>query len=313
MFELTIFKNIKDTSTEIRVSHKDWPEFVSMMYDLSKMPGSKGGPNSTPLISPAVYKKGTTRANKNVEYWGSWACVDIDEYEGSFDELRERFPNFAYLCYSTASSKIEHPRFRLVFPLKVKVLPDKIKPFWFALNKECHGLVDGQTKDTARIFYAPADYPNAYNFIFHHDGEFIDPYLLMKKHPFSSLNKIKSFTDLLPDKVQDSFTSYRRSKLNKEYNWSSYKDCPFFPRDMGIDYMSNAGVKGGGNYFRLYKIMVMTASNAISKGYPLTSRELLQLCRQLDADSGNHYKKRNMEPEVDRAIDYSLKNTTITS
>ena len=57
-------------------------------------------------------------------------------------------------------------RVTLVFPLKVKVLPDKIKPFWFALNKECHGLVDGQTKDTARIFYAPADYPNAYNFIF---------------------------------------------------------------------------------------------------------------------------------------------------
>ena len=54
--------------------------------------------------------------------------------------------------------------------------------------------------------------------------------------------------------------------------------------------------------------MVSTAGNAMSRGYPITAKEITYLCRQLDADTGNWYLKRDIEKEAERAIEFVFRN-----
>ena len=76
---------------------------------------------------------------------------------------------------------------------------------------------------------------------------------------------------------------------------------------MAKEYAANAGVEGGGNFFRLYRIMVSIAASAIKAEYPITSFEITELCRELDNDCGAIYKTRNMEAESERALSFALK------
>ena len=128
MIGFTVFKSIFDNKTDVRVDFDNFDKFETALYHLSEKPGYKArkgeyapkGVTPSPLISPAVYKAGTTRANANVIKWAGWAAVDVDQavFEGNLeDELRNRYGAWRYICYSTASSTIDHPKFRLVFPL----------------------------------------------------------------------------------------------------------------------------------------------------------------------------------------------------
>ena len=58
----------------------------------------------------------------------------------------------------------------------------------------------------------------------------------------------------------------------------------------------------------MYQLMVSTAGNAMSKGYPITSQEIAHICRSLDMDTGNWYEKRDLQKEADRAIEFVFKN-----
>ena len=134
-----------------------WEKFEELLYSLSKQPGYKPKKgerkNGSALITPAVYEKGTTRANRNVLSWNGWVALDIDEYEGSFEEAIKTFERNRFVCYSSASSSKEKPKFRIVFPLTKHIEADKIKHLWFALNQEFNSLGDPQTKDLSRMYY----------------------------------------------------------------------------------------------------------------------------------------------------------------
>jgi hypothetical protein len=92
---------------------------------------------------------------------------------------------------------------------------------------------------------------------------------------------------------------------NTNYTWTSYRDCPFFPKTLAIEYKS---ISETGWYHKMYQIMVATAGSAIKKGYPITAREIAELCRQLDIDTGNWYTSRPLEVEADRAVEYAYRN-----
>ena len=73
---VTQFANSFDNLTNHRHEIDSWDELVSLLKDFYAKPGYKpkkgewgAGTKSSPLISPALYKKDTTRANDNVEYW----------------------------------------------------------------------------------------------------------------------------------------------------------------------------------------------------------------------------------------------------
>jgi len=208
------------------------------------------------------------------------------------------------VCYSTASSTKESPKFRLVFDLKYPVLKEDIKHFWYALNKEFLEVSDAQTKDLSRMYYIPNQYKDAFNFIFTREGKQMDPIELMGKHPY--VNRQEGFFNRLPDAIQKGLIEHRKNQLNNtSYSWNSYDDCPFVNRKQIEEYKS---ISDTGWYAKLYQIMVSTAGNAMAKGYPITAKEIGYLCRQLDSDTGNWYAKRDMEKEAERAIEFVFRN-----
>lgn len=285
------------------MDYESFDEFENILYRLSestKYPTKK----DAPLISPAVYIPDTTRANDNVLAWGGFGILDIDDFEGRMEDIEEKYSQYRYVCYSTASSTVENPKFRLVFPLTQSVGKDDIKHFWFALNKEIGDIADAQTKDLSRMYYIPAKYKDSFNFIFSHDGETMDPMSLMAKHPYVKPNQ--TMFDRFPPAIQEALLERKRNQLNnKNFTWTSYRDCPFVNQRQIEDYK---GITGTGWYAKMYEIMLTTAGNAMSKGYPITAKEIEYLCRDLDNDTGNWYSKRDFEKEAERAIDFVFKN-----
>ena len=327
-YSLTAFSSIFDNKTHRQIHHDNWQSFEDMLYKMSETNGYKlkrgerkapKGLKASPLITPAVYEEGKTRANDNVIEWAGWAAIDVDDhkFEGNLkDELYTKYGNYYYVCYSTSSSTRDHPKFRLVFPLETSVKQSSIKHFWYALNKEFDGIGDQQTKDLSRMYYVPAIYPDANNFIFTNTGNFINPNALMDKHPFVvQQSGLATFMDRLPPDVQKKVTAHREELLKEQANynfeWSSYRDCPFVSKKLISDYSAIAHADGSGRYAMIYKIMTSIACNAIKKKYPITSAQIAELIRQLDRDTSRRYQKRPLQTEAERALEYAYKTVEI--
>ena len=310
MYSLTVFKSIYDNKTHKNMSFSSWEEFESLLYKLSERPIKDK--KDAELISPALYENGTTRANKNVTQWGRWAAVDVDEhvFEGDLEnELRSRYGDWYYVCYSTASSTQDHPKFRLVFPLKGAVKADRIKQFWYALNTELDSVGDRQTKDLSRMYYTPAKYDGANNFIFVNPGMHIDPDALIAKHPLAEPKKGKTFFERLPESMQNMIVQHRKDQAeNSKIRWTSYHDCPFVSK-VALDHYK--GIQETGWYHGMYKLMVSIAGRAVESKYPITPTEIAQLCREIDLETGNWYDNRPLEVEAERAIEYIYKHASL--
>jgi len=303
MVSLTIFDSIYDNKTNKRMDYTSFDEFEAILYKLSestKYPTKQ----DAPLLSPAIYQPDTTRANDNVVGWGGFGILDIDDYEGDLKDIESKYDKYRYVCYSTASSTVESPKFRLVFPLTSNVDKDDIKHFWYALNKEIGDIADAQTKDLSRMYYVPAKYKNSFNFIFSHDGEVMNPNDLMEKYPYVKPNQ--TMFDRFPEAIQKALLERKRNELNNtNYTWTSYQDCPFVNKKQVDEYKT---ITDTGWYAKMYQIMLTTAGNAMSKGYPITPKEIEYICRDLDTDTGGWYLKRDLEKEAARAIEFVFKN-----
>ena len=301
MISLTIFDSIYKNQTNNRMDFESFAGLEKMLYALAKN-GKYRAKSDAPLISPATYKEGTTRANDNVERW-TFAIVDVDSYEGSMEDISKEYDQYRYVCYSTASSTVEKSKFRLVFPLTRHVEREEIPHFWLALNREIGEIGDVQTKDLSRMFYVPSQYDNANNFIFTHEGEVMDPTDLMSRHKY--VEKAATFFDTVPAAIQAEMLQHRRGKMNNlDFKWTSYKNCPFVKRQHINDYMS---INDTGWYHASYGIMVSIAGVACAKGYPITAVEIEQLLREMDNDTGGWYAKRPIAREAQRAIDFVFK------
>lgn len=310
-YSLTIFKSRYDNKTHRRLDFDSWVAFESFIYKLSER--QLKGKLDAELISPATYLPNTTRANKNVVTWGSWCAVDVDDHEfaGNLEsELKSRYGKHTFVCYSTASSTDETPKFRLVFPLTEPIASDRIKHFWFALNSELESIGDKQTKDLSRMYYVPADYEGANNFVFSNkDGKHIEPDALMAKWEYNEKQNSKDFLDRLPDAWKEQIIEYRKTKLNNtDYVWSGYRDCPFWPKNLAAEYIS---ISSTGWYGQMYRIMIAIAGKAVERGYPITAQQIVQLCQEFDKETGNWYENRPMETEANNALEYAYKNGVI--
>ena len=281
-------------------------EFEKLLFDLAEQP--RKDKKSAQLISPATYKPDTTRANDNVICWAGWTAVDVDEhvFEGNLEEeLIKHYGKWNHVVYSTASSTEEHPKFRIVFPLSVDVPKDKIKHFWFALNKELKCVGDPQTKDLSRMYYIPGKYEGAYNFIYNcFHGVDMDPYDIMSKHDY--VERSGGLLDNLPKAIREAMIAHRKNEMvNTQVTWNNYKDCPFVNKKMVKEYNL---ITDTGWYTKMYAIMVSIAGSAIRDKYPITAQEITTLCKEIDYENGNWYKSRPFDKEADRAIEYIYSN-----
>lgn len=304
---LTIFKGIKDNRTDKRMSLTSFDAFEDMLHELTTY--RRKSKRSAQLISPAWYKRNTTRANANVEHWGGWCAVDVDEHNINASDiesyLQKQYGQWRYVCYSTASSTVDKPKFRMVFPLTKNVPADQIKKFWYALNTELNSIGDRQTKDLSRMYYIPGNYDNAYNFMyFNRSGMFIDPDHLIAKYPLLTTQRPgATFFERLPEAIRKVIIEHRKNKLenNNMIRWNTYRDCPFVNREMLSEYLL---ITETGWYHKSFQLMCSIASRAIKMGYPITANEVATLFRQIDADHGNWYVNRPLEKEADRAIEF---------
>ena len=311
---LTIFKNLFDTDISKQMEFSDWDKFKDFLFSVSKMDGAKFDKNKgknqkcTPLISPASYLGGS-RKNDCVKAWSGWAALDIDDYiikDTVQADMLSKFGEYSFVCYSTASSTLESPKFRIVLPLTCNVPNDKIRPFWHALNTAFDSLGDTQTKDLSRMYYAPAQYPNAYNFIFDNVGKEMDPFELIGQYPYAEKTN-KSFLDALPESMRLAIIKEKQNRLtNTDISWNSYTNCPFWPRNLEKEYRTTSG---SGWYGISYKIMSAIAANALNQNYPITAKEIAVLFRQFDNDTGGWYANRPVETEANRALSYIFKNS----
>jgi hypothetical protein len=308
MISLTLFKSQFDNKTHRRMDFSSFDELENLLYGLSKQP--KKGKKDAELISPAVYEPGTTRANKNVIAWAGWCAVDVDDIEvdGELDAFVSKLAgNWRYVCYSTASSKIDKPKFRLVFELNRDLQQTEIKHFWFALQSHLDNRGDKQCKDLSRMYYIPADYAESYNFIFSGNSDHIDVDDLLSRYPYVDRAKSgNTFLDRLPPELADQVVAHRKTMMqNTNIYWSGYHDCPFWPKKLAAEYVS---ITETGWYHKMYQMMVAIAARALEKEYPISSKQIAELCKQFDAENGNWYENRPLDLEADRALEYAYRN-----
>ena len=316
MISMTIFATVFDNKTDTVVGFPDFEAFTKSLEYLSTQKGYKPKKGervkkSSPLISPALYKLNTTRANANVVEWGGFAMLDVDTHDFSGDleyDLATTYPNIHYVCYSTASSTKDHPKFRLVFPLSRRIQGSEVPHFWYALNTHFGQVGDAQTRDCSRMFYIPGQYPGANNFFFTHTGNELDVDNLLNDYPWEQ-PETKTFLDRLHPDLRAQVIAHRERKLEdgkKQVTWSSYSDCPFVSQSMVGEYKSMAHHDGTGRYQFMYKMMTSIARRAIKSGYPISEYELTELIRQLDRDTANLYAKRPLTTEARRAISWAI-------
>ena len=305
---LTLFKSQFDNKTDKRMDFSSFDELEKLLYGLSKQP--KKGKKDAELISPAVYEPGTTRANKNVTAWAGWCAVDVDDIEvdGELDAfIRNLIPGWRFVCYSTASSRPSKPKFRLVLPLERDVRADEIRSFWFALQSHLNDAGDKQCKDLSRMYYIPATYADAYNFIISGSGDAVDVDGLLAKYPYVDRAKSgNTFLDRLPPELAEQVVNHRKSMMqNTNIFWSGYHDCPFWPKKLAAEYTA---ISETGWYHKMYQMMVAIAARALEKEYPISSKQIAELCKQFDAENGNWYENRPLDLEADRALEYAYRN-----
>lgn len=319
MYSMTVFKPprwweekqryVYDNKTHRRMDFESWDKFERFLYKLSERP--LNGKQNAELVSPAIFKPDTPRRNVNVTAWAGWAAVDVDDVEinGELNAFVSQLAgSWRYVCYSTASSKRDKPKFRLIFDLDRSVPAAEIKHFWFALQSHLDERGDKQCKDLCRMYYIPAQYAEAYNFIFSGGTDPISVDELLAKYPYVDDKKAQSFLDRLPDAWKEQIIEHRKSALDDTtYKWSSYKDCPFVNKKLIDEWNAIANVDGTGRYRMIYKIMIAIAMNAVKKSYPLTAFELVELIRQLDSDTSNKYQSRALEIEANNALEYAYK------
>lgn len=320
MYQLTVFKSprwwekqqrfVYDNKTHRRMDFESWNAFTEFLYKLSRR--KLNGKQDAELISPAIFEPDSTRKSANVLAWAGWAAVDVDDvtFDGDLkDALVSRFGHYTFCCYSTASSTNDHPKFRLVFQLSSPVDQSRIKHLWFALNSELESIGDKQTKDLARMYYIPADYADANNFFFTNDADAIDVDYLLARWPYDDKRDSKSFIDKLPPAFREQVMQYRKDSLtNTDIVWTGYRDCPFWPKSLATHYMT---INESGWYRQMYRIMIALCGKAVEKGYPISSSQVVDLCREFDVDTGNWYENRPMDVEANNALEYAYKNGNI--
>jgi len=162
------------------------------------------------------------------------------------------------------------------------------------------------------MYYIPAEYAGAYNFIFsNHSGSVINPRSLMSKHEYiETRSTAKNFLDRLPKAMQDEIVRHRRESMERknDVRWSGYRDCPFVNKNLIQEYKAIAHVDNSGRYAMIYKIMVSIATNAVRDGYAITNKEIVNLIHELDMETTQRYQNRRLDIEADRALEFAYRN-----
>ena len=169
LYSISVFENVRDTQPRLRQM-----ALLPLLRSLASHHEveSKGGAK---LFTPGKYIDGGARRASDVEYI-SLLVLDFDKghhWSDFVDQWKEL--NLTHLIYTTFNHTDGIPRWRAVFPLKEKVLPNEWAETWQTLHHALgHGLADPAAKDPCRFYYIPSCAPGAPRHSEWFEGELLD-------------------------------------------------------------------------------------------------------------------------------------------
>lgn len=150
---ISLFNNEKDRQPLKR--ELTWEQIATTYFSKFATRSQKGGL----AFAPVGYRPGTTRGGGNVD---RIYCAVFDvEHHGGFDRVKPVLDGFDYVCHSSFSHTVGHPRYRIVLPLDEPVSAAGWPQVWQRLNLWIGGINDQATKDASRIYYLPSHPPGA--------------------------------------------------------------------------------------------------------------------------------------------------------
>lgn len=164
---ISLFKNEKDNTPQQRTL--TWEQCRRLLFSASSPRALKGGF----AFSPVSYRPMAKRGVNGVDM--VYCAVFDVEHHGSFDQVRPLLDGYEYVCHSSYSHTLGHPRYRIVLPLTRPVPALEWPVVWARLNLWAGEINDPNTKDASRIYYLPSHPPGVQgHFLVHGEGRFLD-------------------------------------------------------------------------------------------------------------------------------------------
>lgn len=169
---LAFFRHVKDA--RVRRHDTTWDELAAILTEHQERDEKDG-----PLWSPTLYRANTARGKSNVE---SICCLVLDFDKGVDPAtMTPRWERWAYALYTTFSHSPEYPKWRVVFPFLTPIAGADWPNAWPQFARTFGGdAADPACKDASRIYFLPSCPPGAVRQAFRHDGEWIDPALILR-------------------------------------------------------------------------------------------------------------------------------------
>ncbi len=104
--------------------------------------------------SPATYKNGEARSNRNVISI-TMAVIDVDNGT-AVEAVQQMLEGHEYLIHSSYSHTTDIPKYRAILPLLKPVSANEWPDSWQRINQWLGGINDPATKDASRLYYMPA-------------------------------------------------------------------------------------------------------------------------------------------------------------
>lgn len=175
----TFYKSERDTAPH--TSGAMPPEKLAEILSRRNIRPDKSGP----AFSLLKLKENGTRKNADVVFRCGIEC-DVDA-GAALNDLRAAIEPYWWIAYSTHSHDPDTGKFkfRLVLPFSRDVTPDEWPHVWLGCNALLGGVLDPATKDISRLVYLPSCPANKVQHAFyeHHDGDLIDPDMLIALAP----------------------------------------------------------------------------------------------------------------------------------
>jgi putative DNA primase/helicase len=134
------------------------PKAVNLSWDTFCVAFKTHKPMSTKAgnsaWSPATYKNGEARSNKNVINI-TMAVIDVDNGT-AVEAIQKKLEGYVYLIHSSYSHTADKPKYRAILPLHKPVSANEWPDYWQRINEWLGGINDPATKDASRLYYMPA-------------------------------------------------------------------------------------------------------------------------------------------------------------
>lgn len=145
-------------ATVPRMQVTTWGGFADKLESMFQIERDTIDKPHSPSVSPAIYNAGGRRKNAEVQGFGGWFAIDIDDAGCTLQDASDlcSAAGVSHVIWTTTSHTDDAHRYRVAFPLDRNVAQGEMRMFWAGTHAFFKGWGDVKTKDPARLMIAPA-------------------------------------------------------------------------------------------------------------------------------------------------------------